>query len=286
MIVRFFETFSKVTMFGLFTKLSEYVWGASEDENGDASKTGARNKTADYNGKLKTTEPQLKKDLFGKVTRLYDGSGVIDEEIYFTFDCIIGGDRPEVGMEVHVEASRVSETSGWKATRMQVMKEWNLEDANSASSSSTETCIGAITKIARDSGVVDNEIHFPLSCVRFGYTPFQGDMVKLDLEKSSDGQDEVQGVMPLREKSFKGTVTYVSSGFGYVDEEVFFTIGVCPRGFRPRRGDVVKVTAIESHQRNAAWRAIKVEPRRATPMVSRYFQFRFFLRALGIKYYS
>lgn len=273
-------------MFGLFTKLSEYVWGASEDENGDASKTGARNKTADYNEKLKTTEPQLKKDLFGKVTRLYDGSGVIDEEIYFTFDCIIGGDRPEVGMEVHVEASRVSETSGWKATRMQVMKEWNLEDANSASSSSTETCIGAITKIAHDSGVVDNEIHFPLSCVRFGYSPFQGDMVKLDLEKSSDGQDEVQGVMPLREKSFKGTVTYVSSGFGYVDEEVFFTIGVCPRGFRPRRGDVVKVTAIESHQRNAAWRAIKVEPRRATPMVSRYFQFRYFLRALGIKYYS
>ena len=61
-------------MFGLFTKLSEYVWGASEDENVDASKTGARNKTADYNEKLKTTEPQLKKDLFGKVTRLYDGS--------------------------------------------------------------------------------------------------------------------------------------------------------------------------------------------------------------------
>lgn len=259
-------------MFGLYTKISEYVWGTPDDGNVDAStasETRLRNKTAGKEKNSKTTKSQLRKDLFGKVTRLYDGSGVIEEDVYFTFDCIIGGVRPELGMEVFVEASREAETSGWKATRVQVMKEWNLDDAKSASCSA-ETFIGTITNVTRDSGVVDNEITFQMSCVRFGYLPFQGDWVKLDLERALDGQTEVRGVMLLREKNFTGTVTYMSSGFGYIDQEVFFTIGVCPRGFRPRRGDVVKVTAIESQQRSAVWRAIKVEPKRATPTVSRY----------------
>lgn len=256
-------------MFGLFTKISEYVWGTDDGKNDDASKTHLQKKTADNVKNLKSGKPRLKKDLFGKVTRLYDGSGVIEEDVYFTFDCVMGGIRPEIGTEVHVEASRDSETAGWKATRVQVMKEWTLDDAKS-SSSSAETFIGTITNIDRESGIVDNDMTFKLSCVRFGYAPYQGDWVKLDLEKSRDGTAEVRGVMPLREKNFAGTVTYVSSGFGYIDEDVFFTCGVCPRGYRPCRGDAVKVTAIESQQRKAVWRAIKVEPKRAAPAVLRY----------------
>ena len=255
-------------MFGLFTKVSEYVWGTADNGTGsdDVSKNHLHRTTADVDKKLKSSKPRLKKDLFGKVTRLYDGSGVIEGDVYFTFDCVIGGIRPEVGTEVHVEASRESETAGWKATRVQVMKEWSLDDAES-SASSAETFIGTITNIDHESGVVDNEITFKLSCVRFGYAPYQGDWVKLDLKRSRAGTAEVRGVMPLREKNFTGRVTYVSSGFGYIDEEVFYTCGVCPRGFRPCRGDVVKVTAIESQQRKAVWRAIKVEPKMATPML-------------------
>lgn len=256
-------------MFGLFTKISEYVWGAPDQGSDDVSKNHLQKRTAENDKKLKSSKPRLKKDLFGKVTRLYDGSGVIEEDVYFTFDCVIGGNRPDVGTEVHVEALRDSETAGWKATRVQVMKEWTLDGAES-SSSSAETFIGTITNIDHESGVVDNEVTFKMSCVRFGYAPYQGDWVKLDLERSRDGTGEVRGVMPLREKNFTGTVTYVSSGFGYIDEDVFFTCGVCPRGFRPCRGDVVKVTAIESQQRKAAWRAIKVEPKRATPTMLRY----------------
>lgn len=256
-------------MFGLFTKISEYVWGTDEGENDSASKTHLQKTTADKKKNLTSSKPRLKKDLFGKVTRLYDGSGVIEGDVYFTSDCVVGGIRPEVGTEVHVEASRDSETAGWKATRVQVMKEWKLDDAKNPASSA-ETFIGIITNIDQDSGVVDEDVTFKLSCVRFGYAPYQGDWVKLDLERSCDGTSEVRGVMPLREKTFTGTLTYVSSGFGYIDEDVFFTCGVCPRGYRPCRGDAVKVTAIESQQRKAIWRAIKVEPKRATPVKLRY----------------
>ena len=49
-------------------------------------------------------------------------------------------------------------------------------------------------------------------------------------------------------EQFAGTVTYVSSGFRCIDKDVFFTWGMCPRGYRPCRGDTVKVTAIESQQ--------------------------------------
>ena len=261
-------------MFGLLAKISEYVWGTEEGANDSASKTCAckthlQKTTAVKEKNLKSSKPRIKKDLFGKVTRLYDGSGVIEGDVYFTFDCVMGGIRPEVGTEVYVEASRDSETAGWKATRVQVMKEWKLDDAKNLASSS-ETFIGIITNIDQDSGVVDEDVSFKLSCVRFGYAPYQGDWVKLDLEKSRDGTSEVRGVMPLREKNFTGTVTYVSSGFGYIEKDVFFTCGVCPRGYRPCRGDTVKVTAIESQQRKALWRAIKVEPKRATPVMLRY----------------
>ena len=42
------------------------------------------------------------------------------------------------------------------------------------------------------------------------------------------------------EKNFTVTVTYLSSGFGYIDEDVLFTCGVFPRGYRPCRGNSFK----------------------------------------------
>lgn len=257
-------------MFGLLAKFSEYVWGSEgsvpKETKSDASENHRHNKKAAVksiaNASLNSriSQPMLKKDLFGKVTRLYDGAGVIEDDVYFTFDKVIGGARPEVGTEVHVEATREKETTGWKATRVQVMSEWKLDGAKS--SSSVETFIGTITNISTDFGVVDDDIIFEISSVRFGYVPFQGDWVKLDLDRAKDGTAEVRGVMPLREKNLTGAVTYVSSGFGYIDGEVFFSWGTCVRGYKPRQGDAVNVTAIESNQGKAVWRAIRVEPQR------------------------
>ena len=246
-------------MFRLLAKIPGLVWGTentANDSRGDEHTVGNNTNTCSTRKK----KPRLRKDLFGKVTRLYDSAGVIEEAVYFTFDSVIGGIRPAIGTRVHVEAWRETETSGWKATRVQVITEWDLE--NDQVNNAVETFIGTISNISTDSGVVDNNITFKLSCVRLGYAPYQGDWVKLDFEKFTDGTVEVKGVMPLREKSCTGTVTYASAGFGYIDEDVFFSGGVCSRGFRPCRGDVVRVTAVESQQGRAVWRAIKVEPKR------------------------
>lgn len=263
-------------MFGLYSKLSEFVWGCeeSEDTNSQASKRNLREKRtvskgiADDVGYSRFSQnPNFKKELVGKVTRLYDGAGLIDDEVYFTFDKVIGGERPEVGTEVLAEAFRESEMAGWRAVRVQVMSEWKLDENEKPAS--VETLIGSITNIANDSGVVDNEISFKMSCVRQGYVPFSGDWVKLDVDRAEDGTIEVTGVMPLREKNFTGVVTYVSCGVGYIDGEVCFTCGICSRGYRPRKGDTVKTTAIESKQGKAVWRAIKVEPIRTSSSVLR-----------------
>ena len=82
-----------------------------------------------------------------------------------------------------------------------------------------------------------DDVTFKLSCVSFGYAPCQGDWAKLHIGNSPDGASQVRGVMPLREKNFTVTVTYLSSGFGYIDEDVLFTCGVFPRGYRPCRGN-------------------------------------------------
>lgn len=50
-----------------------------------------------------------------------------------------------------------------------------------------------ITKIDQDLGVVDNDVTFELFCVSFGYAPYQGDWVKLVLEKPRDGTCEFRG---------------------------------------------------------------------------------------------
>ncbi|XP_074610550.1 RNA helicase Mov10l1-like isoform X2 [Acropora palmata] len=261
-------------MFGLYSKLSEFVWGCeeTEDTNSQASKRNLREKktvskgiTDDVGCSRFSQNPKFKKEMVGKVTRLYDGAGLIDDEVYFTFDKVIGGERPEVGTEVLAEAFRESEMAGWRAVRVQVMSEWKLDENEKPAS--VETLIGSITNITHDSGVVDNEISFKMSCVRQGYVPFSGDWVKLDVDRAADGTIEVTGVMPLREKNFTGVVTYVSCGVGYIDGEVYFTCGVCSRGYRPRKGDTIKTTAIESKQGKAVWRAIKVEPIRTTSSV-------------------
>lgn len=254
-------------MFGLLAKLSEFVLGSERGK--DANSVGSQNDSPDKGSAVKTNadsrlshNAKLKRDLFGKVTQLYDGAGVIENDVYFTFDRIIGGARPEVGTEVLVEAFRETEVSGWRATRVQVMSEWKLGETENPFTG--ETLIGSITNIEHDVGVVDDEISFKMSCVRLGYVPFPGDWVKLDVDRTPDGTAEVSGVMPLREKNLTGVVTYVSSRVGYIDGEVYFTYGVCVRGYRPQKGDTVNVTAVESNQGNAVWRAIKVEPRRTS----------------------
>ena len=261
-------------MFGVLSKIAGFVWGDSSEEtkperdSGEFTSKSQRNvsvnqrlqperRHARKNRDLET--PNLKKVCDGKVTHLYDGSGIIENDIYFTFDLVLGGVRPQLGDKVHVIAKRESETAGWKAVRVEVLTEWTTDHVFTARD--VETFIGSITKLSVITGVVNGEINFDLSCLRPGYIPYQGDWVKLDIERPSQGVIEVKSAIPLRERTFTGTVSSVSPGFGYIDDEVYFGVGACSRNYRPRRGDLVNVTAMESHQGRVTWRALKVEPK-------------------------
>lgn len=218
-------------MFGVLSKIAGYVWGGTSDEGQDGVESehkihSGRVKTANRfdNGRLQTT-PTLNRVCTGKITHLYDGSGIIDNDIYFTFDLVLGGNRPELGDNVHVTAKRERETAGWKAVRVEVMSEWNTD--NVFTGRNIETFVGSITKLSTRTAVVNEEIQFDFACLRPGYVPHQGDWVKLDIERPSDGTVEVKSVTPLREKTFTGRITSVSPGFGYIDDEVYFGVAAC-----------------------------------------------------------
>ena len=258
-------------MFGVLSKVAGYVWAGASDrtevksvgckaesrlEKSKTSKNAEVHKGFDRRNR-NSASPSLKKVCSGKITHLYDGSGIIENDIYFTFDVVLGGYRPELGENVHVVAKREKETEGWKAIRVEKTSEWNTD--NLFTGRDIETFVGSITKLSAASGVVNQEINFDFACLRPGFVPLQGDWVKLDIGRPSEGVREVKSVIPLREKTFTGRITSVSPGFGCIDDEVYFGIGVCSRNYRPRRGDVVSVTAIESHQGRLQWRALKVE---------------------------
>ena len=251
-------------MFGVLSKIAGYVWGSTADERQDragsdyeshSGRVKTRNRSDNGRFQTKTETPNLNRVCSGKITHLYDGSGIIDNDIYFTFDLVLGGCRPELGDKVHVTARRERETAGWKAVRVEIMSEWNTD--NVFTGRNIETFVGSITKFSTRTGVVNEEIKFDFLCLRPGYIPCQGDWVKLDIERPSDGAVEVKSVTPLREKTLIGKITNVSPG--YINDEVYFGIGACSRNYRPRRGDIVNATAIESHQGQVNWRALKVE---------------------------
>ncbi|CAG0881585.1 unnamed protein product [Darwinula stevensoni] len=68
------------------------------------------------------------------------------------------------------------------------------------------------------------------------------------------------GFHPLRKKEIVGNVTAISRNYGVVNNEVYFLAGVCSEEYAPRKGDDVRVMAIESDQGKYGWRAINVLP--------------------------
>lgn len=259
-------------MYSLFSTITEYVFGSEEvtetsknsnervcDEN--LKEQLSQNETFETSP-VEEEDQRLTKSCFGTVTRLYDGAGVINDDIYFTFDVAVGGFRPELSSEVHLDAARENSNSGWKATRICSFKEWDSKPE----SGTNENIIGMVNNVKGDLIELSDGLSFSDTVLTSqSFTPHRGDWIKVDLERFTDESFEIRGVKPLREKSFSGRINSVFPGYGYIDEEVYFTFGVCTRGYRPCRGDNVQVTAIESMQGKCKWRAIMVEQKRKLP---------------------
>ena len=253
-------------MFGVFSRFIGQVWDGVFPEENKNSESRASKELLDRKDKEKidgnclvssVKSDKLKKRLSGKVTKLYDNSGLIDEEVFFRFDQVIGGTSPKLDTEVHVEASRESVEDGWRAERVEIL----MNDWDNFGEGTAEVLIGEVTEMTGDNFMVNNDTFCNLSCLTAGYCPWRGDWVRVELMRDAGVVCKIKSVGPLREKTITGSITSVSQGHGYINTDIFFSFGACRRNYIPRKGHTVLVTAIESNQRNCKWRAIRIEPR-------------------------
>ena len=143
-----------------------------------------------------------------------------------------------------------------------------MDEKGSPTTPRQEATVGIVSRTSKDSGFLNDTIPFNFSDVRHGYTPYQGDWVKADVV-TDPSTDEVFAIniCPLREQCFDGQVNSLQQGFGYIDQEIYFTFSACAKGFVPVRGQRVTGTAIEYTRGRSAWRATSVEPK-AVPLLN------------------
>ncbi|XP_038054023.1 RNA helicase Mov10l1-like [Patiria miniata] len=199
-----------------------------------------------------------KSSFSGKVTDLLYGYGLIDNNVYFTFDCVLGGQRPAVGDSVVVQAVRDHNMGGWKATKVDIWQDW--ENDETGQNPQSGTLIGKVTKVSQDSGFINETVAFDQDSLVFGYKPCRGDWIQGDVtfEPSSD-KSQARNVRPLREQKFSGSVTHLYPGYGHVNGKIYFTFRVCEGGWRPKKGDLVEGRMMESQQSKGNWRAISMK---------------------------
>ncbi|CAK8681576.1 unnamed protein product [Clavelina lepadiformis] len=211
-----------------------------------------------------------RRDLYGKVTSIFDDHGLIDHYIYFTMKDILGfgnNNCPSVGDAVHVQAEQTRAGGGWKATCVTLLKEekeW--DDSNSEFRIATVhekrgTMIGKITSLDFDEkkGTIEDVVTFSFNSVMKNFKPYVGDWVQADVAEGSVAND----IHPLRSKQMTGTVTFAPrkdrNNLGFINDDIFFDQESCFDKYCSRKGDQVVLTAIESKQGKKTWRATEVK---------------------------
>jgi hypothetical protein len=234
-------------MYGVYQQLKSMVWGEGSE----------REKTEPQSAPSPAPKPQ-KRFFSGEITSLSDTSGMIDHQVFFTPSVVMGGRTPQVGALVHVTAERPHPLACWQATRVEVTESWDSD-----TDEERRTLIGSISKISRTLAVVDcstSEVTFdPQLYCGTGYRYETGDWVtvgvRLGEEEEEDG--EVEFVRPLREKEVEGVITSMSRGYGFVDDDIIFSLGLCGRS-QVRIGEEVKVKCVEFRHHQASWRAVSM----------------------------
>lgn len=75
-----------------------------------------------------------------------------------------------------------------------------------------------------------------------------------------DDETVVNEVRPLREEIMFGQVSFVCQRYGTIENDIYFTLSSCSRGYCPEVGDEVKCCCVEYNDSRSNWRAFSVEP--------------------------
>ncbi|XP_033744976.1 RNA helicase Mov10l1-like [Pecten maximus] len=258
-------------MFSVLSKVVDYFWTEEEEENSNDSHLITSNSQTHGNGatnnKSVSDTSAKSKSIDGKVSHLYNTHGLIDKEIYFSFDAVHGDKYPKVGDHVTGVAKQQHSDGGWHAEQVILCTDfWDQDgDADEEQIDQTEpdAVVGVVTHFKGTEGYINDYIRFTFQQSDIGednYFPCNGDYVTADIVKTEEGQTEGRNVQPLRVEQREGKVTGALQNHGYIDGEIFFSYSVCKEGWHPQQWDKVKVVAMESVQGRNNWRAISVEP--------------------------
>lgn len=266
------------TMFTFVSKVfGKILW--EDVKEGQAGNPVQKSQNADVQSTPNESQPlgeKWEKRITGKVTSLHQGYGLIDEEIYFSFNLFGNNDIPKIGTTVDVQAKKKHEEAGWKAILVTPHKneaETSWDDSPdhvvkngdgicaNLSNATKENLISQVIKLQNNVGSLSNNLTFDLDSVSAGYYPAKGDWVTVDATLNPEsGSRLVELVKPLREKAFEGEISSLHAGFGYINDDIYFTTNTCGK-YVPKRNDLVIGHCIESTRGRSNWRALEVSPK-------------------------
>ena len=117
-------------MFTAAGKLWQYLWGVDQSELNCQSIESTEAGPDDGAG-------INRREIVGTVTHVDGNNGLIDNEIYFSLDHVIGRVRPSVNAKVSVVAMQQYEGGGWYAEQVLVTEDWE-EDSDKCDKSVQE----------------------------------------------------------------------------------------------------------------------------------------------------
>lgn len=253
-------------MFSALSKVVNYFWTEEDEEqptsiNYITDGIASNSNTSDVSAQSRNID--------GKVTHLFDTHGLIDGEIYFSFDAILGDRKPRVGDNVTGVAKQQHTDGGWHAEQVLPCSDfWDQDDNDDDNGDDVarwdpDAVVGVITNFKGSEGLINDYIRFtflPSDVGEDNFSPQPGDYVTADISKNEEGGTEGRNIQPLRVDEREGKITGALQNHGYVDGDIFFSYDACKEGYHPSQWDRVKVVAMESVQGKNSWRALSVEP--------------------------
>ncbi|XP_018432225.1 PREDICTED: RNA helicase Mov10l1 [Nanorana parkeri] len=237
-------------MLSLLKKLGSFFWRRAQDE-------GEKRHFTDF---------ELVRYTDGVVTCVCSDYGMINDQIYFTNDDVIGREPLNVGQKVTV-AYEDTTSGGWKAIKVQCLSnKWETDAPVNSNPLDLDikVLIGSITSCNKDGGNINQTTYFSICAACEGYTPYKGDWVRAEyFINPSTWNSEASSVKPLRCKRVdKVKITAFYGRTGVIDDSIFFTMEslILPEGYKPQSKDLVNAVVVESSQSCYIWRALCIAP--------------------------
>jgi hypothetical protein len=251
-------------MFSALSKLVSFVY-QHEDESDEEveEENNVNNSNHNSYGYRSGKELESVKNFNGNVTHVFENHGLINGEIYFSFDTVIDKVRLKVNDAVHVVAKQQTDGGVLITEQVSLIKEdWDdqeVEVNNHEEDSVQDGIVGKVTKFDGNEGIIQGYVYFDMSNVIDDYIPKNGDYVKADYHQT-ENDTKIENVQPLRYLEKESKITGFQFDHGYIDGEIFFYAEACVDGYKPCKWDKVIVKAIESEQRKCTWRAVSIKP--------------------------